>query len=322
MTSSDITLLQLVALALPAVAILMQVFISVQQNFVTTESARILRWEFRFLETALVLLVVSGVVFAYSVLLRVSNLVVSLGIVTLVVSLSFIVIGVWVALSRARLPESQVGKPESYLKGVGRYAASFLVVGLVLNGLLRLAGRTLAVVDSATAALVLGTVVGGVKKYVDFKEVSIYRDERRAWVEEFEPVLHSLSETSRSLRRDPDGVPAFRLNGLLEDVRRRREAIPESVDSQVTTLVRETQRSLEYVLESSSRIRDLREEANEYRRTLSELESRVDEVRREIDEVYARDADEQSEAESRAEMNVVRVLESERDELAKRVAEL
>jgi hypothetical protein len=289
MTSSDGTLLQLVALALPAVAILMRVFISVQQNFVATESARILGREFRFPETALVPLVVSGVVLAYSVLLRVSSPVVSPEIATLVVSLSFIAIGVRVALSRARLSESQVGKPESYLKGIGRDAASFPVVGLVLNWLLRLAGRTLAIVDSAAAALVLGTPVGGVRKFVDLREFSMCRDERRAWVEEFEPVPHSLSEASRSLRREPDDAPAFRSNGLLEDVRRRREVIPESVDSRVQTLVRETQRSLEYVPASSSRIRDLREEANEYGRTLSELESRFDEVRREVDEVYARE---------------------------------
>lgn len=112
----DIALLQFVALALPAVAILIEAVVRFQERFVGTSTEVRLQTEFHLLEFVFLGLVLAGIVFSISILQNTDSIITAIGILLLAGSLALIFPATWFAFRRAKYPTQSFDSPEQYVK--------------------------------------------------------------------------------------------------------------------------------------------------------------------------------------------------------------
>lgn len=113
---ANIALLQFVALALPAIAILMQAVLRFHEIYDVSDSGSSLRIEFRFLEFAFLGLVSAAILFSIDIYTTLVTMWTKLGIWVLTLSLSLIFPATWFALRRAKYPSGEHDSAEDAAK--------------------------------------------------------------------------------------------------------------------------------------------------------------------------------------------------------------
>lgn len=126
------SLFQFVALALPAVAILLQAMISFQEKLSTVESEIAFRREFRVIEFSLFFLVAAGVALSFSLFQSANSDVTKFSISLLLISLISLGFGTWLAFGRARYPTKFFDSPESMIKSTLTISIPILVIFALL----------------------------------------------------------------------------------------------------------------------------------------------------------------------------------------------
>ena len=116
--NEDIALLQFVALALPAIALLMQAVLSYHDAHGSIGGASI-QTEFRFLELAFLGLIGAGVIFSLSIFSTTNSWYTKSGVLVLIVALATIFPANWFALRRGKYPSRTYESPEEAVKSIG-----------------------------------------------------------------------------------------------------------------------------------------------------------------------------------------------------------
>jgi hypothetical protein len=106
-----LTLLQFIALSLPAIAILLQVVLQFQSQYVDDENAAS-AIEFRLIEFSLLILVVGGVLLALPIVLSLSSIIAQIGLTLSLLSLGLLVLAIGISLRRSRYPTEEAATIE------------------------------------------------------------------------------------------------------------------------------------------------------------------------------------------------------------------
>jgi hypothetical protein len=101
-----VTLFQFVALAIPAVAILLQVVLQVQTQYVDESGGSDITsaWEFRLIELSLIALVAGGALLSVPVLLSLPSPIAQAGVGVSVIALLTLVLAITISLRRPKYP--------------------------------------------------------------------------------------------------------------------------------------------------------------------------------------------------------------------------
>lgn len=136
MATSETTLLQFVALALPAVAILMQAILSFHDNYdIGAEDSSTIRTEFRFIELSFIGLVIAGGFFGASLIGTVDSIWGKIGLISMLIGLGFLAPATWFALRRPQYPSQSYDSPEDAAKSGLKYAIGALIpLGILAGG--------------------------------------------------------------------------------------------------------------------------------------------------------------------------------------------
>ncbi|WP_137284192.1 hypothetical protein [Halorussus salinisoli] len=124
-----LTLLQFVALAIPAVAMLMQVVLRIHDEY-GNDGELVLGTEFKLIELSFFGLVISGVFVAYPLIQELDSGIAELGLILSLVSLILLVGATWFSLRRPQYPTKDFEKPEQAVKRAGKN----ILVTIVLVG--------------------------------------------------------------------------------------------------------------------------------------------------------------------------------------------
>lgn len=116
MPRPEMTLLQFVALTLPAVAILMQALMSFHERYGKDEYGDSLWTEFRFLELSFIGLVIAGGLFAFSIFNSLNSLTSKIALTVMLFSLLLLAPATWFALRRAKYPSESFDSPEDAVR--------------------------------------------------------------------------------------------------------------------------------------------------------------------------------------------------------------
>jgi len=125
---AQLALLQFVALALPAVAILMQAVVGFHDRYDDSSSDGSLRIEFRILEVSFLTLVAAGGFFAVSIFQQTTSVMTRVGISLLAISLFLIFPATWFTLRRADFPKQSYETPEEWVKSGGKTVLKYSIV--------------------------------------------------------------------------------------------------------------------------------------------------------------------------------------------------
>ena len=131
-----LTLLQFVALAVPAVAMMMQVVLRFQDQYIDDEDPFV-GWEFRLIEASFLALVLGGVLIAYPIIQTLSSGIARFGIVLALLALLFLVVATGLALRRPRYPtKSYDSVEEAIIETAKKATTTFLGFLVALLGIL------------------------------------------------------------------------------------------------------------------------------------------------------------------------------------------
>lgn len=140
--SNELTLLQFVALALPAVAILMQAVLNFHEIYDDSHSETVLRTEFRLLEFTFLGLVIASALFSAQILMDVESVLTKFGILFMWAGLGLIFPATWFALRRAKYPTENYDSPEELVRQTTdtgkRVLLPILAVVIILFGISRI----------------------------------------------------------------------------------------------------------------------------------------------------------------------------------------
>lgn len=154
-----LTLLQFIALAVPAVAMMMQVALQFQDRYMDEENPAVGK-EFQLMEASLLVLVLGGVLVAVPIGQSLSSGIAQLGIGLALLALLFLVLATGWALRRPRYPTDNYKSVEEAAiktgKKVGLIVFTFLIGGIAtisVGQLFRLTSVFLSFDSSSTESL-------------------------------------------------------------------------------------------------------------------------------------------------------------------------
>lgn len=289
--ADPLPLLEFVGLALPAVAILIQVIQSTHDN--TGDGARNEgSAERRFIEVSFVLLVIAGVVFGAALLLRTQDLLMQVGIVVLLFGLILLAPATWIALNRPRFPYSRFNSPEeaatAILRTVSRIALPvvFLVAVAVLITVWRPWGFSVpgdvAVSQLLSIVVLLLVIIGtvtGLDLYLRYQRSEDQRAEHR-------------QRTRKRLRKVENRLPES-TGALADDRLHRLSRDATELNNQLEALLAEAEEDDRF--DGEVRVADLVEDVDE----VAKLADRLRTLRGEIDEYETSIVDAEREIKSR-----------------------
>jgi len=300
----QLALLQFVALALPAVAILMQAVVGFHDRYGESSSDSSLRIEFRILETAFLALVAAGGLFAVSIYQQISSIITKIGIIFLAISLLLIFPATWFTLRRADFPKQSYETPEEWVKSGGVTIVKYsLVISPVIaiaigSQFVTIPGLSdffsdldwrLLITVSGTGVSTLGVLV----TYFQYTVSQARKERVNAWKSGLDDTLeYTIDRISNINLEERNDIT--KLASLAEDAEKEIEGIrldhPQGVESETLNQLKDIEQSFGFIKQSCEeylhtideieRFERNREEAVERKASLSEQlssESELDE---------------------------------------------
>lgn len=298
--AAELTLLQFVALALPAVAILLQAVIQ-QHDQMDDYSSQ--SWtEIKLIQYSFYALVMSGLVFIYPIFIENSSIYVQIGILIAGGALLLLIPATWFGLRRGRYGTNKFETPEKEAKSKLKLYVPFMigaaVIGLIARFLPTILGTfTTASIENSIPFInnvVVGAVIATsillflqlVEIYTKFKA----RDQaQQAWnetliknLEEIESLLESYS------LEDDAGVRHYKymlkkLNNTSEILGELIEDVPEGVDEDRLRRVQDLSNQLSLLQDLTGALISALEDAQAFDKRYQSLVSELQSTRMGID---------------------------------------
>lgn len=326
MNSTETSLLQFVALSLPAVAILMQAIVSLQQNSQSNvDKTDSLQTEFRLIELSFIGLVIAGALFGLSLYGTLSSIEGKIGLVLMILSLGLVAPATWFALRRSNVSHEKYDSPEEIvISGSKRVAVVLLpllavvflqVTGFTFNlpieelistGTIR---NTLLIVTTSVISFIF------VRTYISVRHSIDRLRKMRVWNSN---VIESMEEYKNIVPDDP--VPSNQGETVytslsFEELRSNLNKLIENSPQDANTSKLETlSDNINSYLEKVGRWRELND-------NIRGEESRLSTIKEEIEE-YGQKRDNIDDEEARLDLEVrIQDLRNEMMEIKSRIEE-
>lgn len=299
MANPETALLQFVALALPAVAILMQAILSFQEQHGNTTG--IDSFEFRFIELGFFALAGAGVLFAVEIFSNVNSQILKLGIGTISASFLLLALATAFGLRRPKYQgkeEEEVTLEQAVYTDIKRLSPiiGIIIIGSIivfvigtgdisysriskaLSSIISEPSQSLQAISGIIAIITLTYSLVGLRVYFNFQEEQKEINQWYERVAEFSKSASTLeSDFATTVPQSDFRIFSERVSEYQSRAEELIESAPEGIDEDIIELLERIQTKLEIT-------HDIVSELDEVYNNLAARESRIDSLEQELSE--------------------------------------
>jgi len=323
--NQNLALLQFVALALPALAILMQAVVSIhnKQDDGNVDNPAIYS-EFRFLEFAFLFLVVASLFFCYSLLGRIEDTATKMGIYFLLGGLVLIVPATWFSLRRETYANSKYETPEKAVLSAAYTLVKLspiLIIGIGVYMVIYQLPDTQVNLDYLIA-ISTNITIGMTVVFVLFSTVNLLNnmfagEYEKKWQSKIINKLEATKELlNNEVQIDQDRVPESYIKRIKENVADLvvlEKSAPDWIDDGFTESLNDLTYDLDNLAQQMSKLYELINQKEEIEKDLSLLKNEASSLQ--IDTNSLENPDQPKSNQRENILNRINQLENEIDDL-------